>query len=1813
MFTAKRKLFSSERGAATSWLAGITSAALILAAVALPATATEGDGATVDPAPVVETTTPEAPAVESAPVEDPAPAEAPAVESPPADEAVIGEALEDEAPAADAPDAPVADNPAPDSDEPASAQEPAATSDSGASSSTDGTTPDNNSPPAVDNLAGLDAPTISSDKADYAAGSRVTLTGSGWNRDSSVRIIVNDTYGSSWKRDVSVDVASDGTLTDAFTLPGWFVSDYDVTATGSPSGSAATTTFTDGQASVDLQQCSNGQASSPNDCEDLNGGSQGWVSGNVGDPGAHLLEGYSTPFRAVMSNLPIGVPVTITFGYDIRHSGANAYDYLTSYQRLDPHAYFGHPAEKVFPTDGVSGLSSTTNTYPIPAPSSTGSLVTGQPTSSFNSLPASERVMTLFGGNFANTDAVKYVSQGDLTAEQSQTQIAVTFTPDSNTAILAWGGHIAQCSVWGVDAKGACRSAGGLSGSPYHMALIDWTATSNVGQKDRSMKANSVVQPGNLTLSKALTGGPAGYTGPFKILYNCGPDFNSFVTLNAGESKTIYGIPSGSVCTISEELPTPPAGYDFGTPTFSPSNSVTIGEGTTLTVTTNNKLNRKSYTLIVTKDATATYTETHTWDVTKSVDPASQSGFAGDKLAWNWAVNVSQISKDSNFEVTGKISITNVSPFEVPFTLEDKLSDGTVASVICPSTTLAANATMECTYTANPTARTATKNTVTVTPDFTGINGASAEATLTWTPKVVNGSATLSDPLLEQSQELTGAGPWEVETPGEHTCSTDSSKYNAQGFYSTKLDNTAYVKKGETTLDQASASTTYTCYLPAATKDATATYTETHTWDVTKSVDPASQSAFAGDPVSWTWKVNVSESSADSAFKVTGKITIANPSDKTLTVTSVTDKLSDNTVAVVDCDPDTAGNQTSLTVAAGKTAYCTYTAEPTTKSATKNIATITTANGQVYKAETGVVFVPTVVNGSATVTDTQIGLDKVLTSGEGPWEYTKKVESLCSTDSSKYNAQGFYSTKLDNTAYVKKGETTLDQASASTTYTCYLPAATKDATATYTETHTWDVTKSVDPASQSAFAGDPVSWTWKVNVSESSADSAFKVTGKITIANPSDKTLTVTSVTDKLSDNTVAVVDCDPDTAGNQTSLTVAAGKTAYCTYTAEPTTKSATKNIATITTANGQVYKAETGVVFVPTVVNGSATVTDTQIGLDKVLTSGEGPWEYTKKVESLCSTDSSKYNAQGFYSTKLDNTAYVKKGETTLDQASASTTYTCYLPAATKDATATYTETHTWDVTKSVDPASQSAFAGDPVSWTWKVNVSESSADSAFKVTGKITIANPSDKTLTVTSVTDKLSDNTVAVVDCDPDTAGNQTSLTVAAGKTAYCTYTAEPTTKSATKNIATITTANGQVYKAETGVVFVPTVVNGSATVTDTQIGLDKVLTSGEGPWEYTKKVESLCSTDSSKYNAQGFYSTKLDNTAYVKKGETTLDQASASTTYTCYIDIPKLDKTSDPAEGTAVEAGNTINYTILVKNEGALPLTNQTLEDVLPTGVTLDTASVTPAGDTTVAGKITWKFDLGAYSQKTFTYKVTVTAGFGTATLVNTATWVEKKLTDKTEHPVKAITAAVTSFCVKDAPFYSLHDHAAEREAVLLPGGDREVVPGERPGPADRRPGQPDDGSGQVRCGLRSQLAHQGAVRRHLHPDRRRVQPSAGPVEGCRGRCQRQRDGLAGLDPAVARRVGPGRQRWRPSGHVRSGLGEPDRPDGSALPAGSAPCANPPGVPKLDKTANPAEGTTVAIGQTINYSILVTNTGGSTFTGPMVDTLPRRSP
>ena len=143
-------------------------------------------------------------------------------------------------------------------------------------------------------------PTIASDKVDYPPGGAVQLTGTGWQPGESVHIVVNDTDGQTWQRDVTVVADPDGVVLDAFDLPGSFIANYDVTATGDVSG-VATTTFTDSAVEV-FDQCANDQGTG------YTSGDTGchWTNGALQSSNSKYFEGDSTVQRVRLSGLEPG-------------------------------------------------------------------------------------------------------------------------------------------------------------------------------------------------------------------------------------------------------------------------------------------------------------------------------------------------------------------------------------------------------------------------------------------------------------------------------------------------------------------------------------------------------------------------------------------------------------------------------------------------------------------------------------------------------------------------------------------------------------------------------------------------------------------------------------------------------------------------------------------------------------------------------------------------------------------------------------------------------------------------------------------------------------------------------------------------------------------------------------------------------------------------------------------------------------------------------------------------------------------------------------------------------------------------------------------------------------------------------------------------------------------------------------------------------------------------------------------------------------------------------------------------------------------
>jgi hypothetical protein len=293
--------------------------------------------------------------------------------------------------------------------------------------------------------------------------------------------------------------------------------------------------------SIDLDQLRNGSADKP----DETNGQPNWQNGNVGDQQGHLEEHWSIPYRAKISNIPSACydgtdSIRLVLGYDIKHSGAHAIDFLTSYNRLHlpgstcEFPVGDHNIDPFFPdpTYGTplfgGAINDWTHAYQIPCPECDdpyGDLPNGtQPENCCHSLPAVEREMRIWGGRIVNMyyadyplgtgDGNKCVEgeEGNLSAAQSEARMVVVIDPGQEYVVLAWGGHIACRDAWGCEFNGVTvpcgtlgadpRSASDISGSPYHMRLIDWEGFSpsncpepNLGNTDRSLSAATVCTP----------------------------------------------------------------------------------------------------------------------------------------------------------------------------------------------------------------------------------------------------------------------------------------------------------------------------------------------------------------------------------------------------------------------------------------------------------------------------------------------------------------------------------------------------------------------------------------------------------------------------------------------------------------------------------------------------------------------------------------------------------------------------------------------------------------------------------------------------------------------------------------------------------------------------------------------------------------------------------------------------------------------------------------------------------------------------------------------------------------------------------------------------------------------------------------------------------------------------------------------------------------------------------------------------------------------------------------------------------------------
>ncbi len=447
------------------------------------------------------------------------------------------------------------------------------------------------------------------------------------------------------------------------------------------------------------------------------------------------------------------------------------------------------------------------------------------------------------------------------------------------------------------------------------------------------------------------------------------------------------------------------------------------------------------------KTADGTFDRTIEWDLEKTVDPDSHEGFIGDSFQSTWTVTATKTVTDSNFEVSGTITLFNPAPFPINVDVSDELDDGTVAAVDCDPNTngdqntgivLAASpASIECTYTASPADDSATENTVTVTVNTGGVGGDSFTIPFAWSANV-SGDDTVT---VDDDRDTEGQFPADISDSETFDyvetfdCSTDPADYAGDGVDGPDtFENTATLKGDNTDLSRM-ADVDVTCYAPTLSKTAEASVDETWTWTLEKTVAPLSQTGDPGETLEWTWTVTVGESSEQDNFAVSGTITVGNPAGAPDDITvDVADQLDDGTVATVDCDGFGA---TSVTVAPGETEDCTYEASPADATATENEAT-GTFNGFDFTASADVDFATNTINGTATVDDDRepdFPADLVAGDG-GQREWTETESVTCSEDRDFYVSVGFmYGDTEYNTATLTSDDQNL-QADASTDWMC---------------------------------------------------------------------------------------------------------------------------------------------------------------------------------------------------------------------------------------------------------------------------------------------------------------------------------------------------------------------------------------------------------------------------------------------------------------------------------------------------------------------------------------------------------------------------------------------------------------------------------------------------------------------------------------------------------------------------------------------------------------------------------------------------------
>jgi hypothetical protein len=351
--------------------------------------------------------------------------------------------------------------------------------------------------------------------------------------------------------------------------------------------------------------------------------------------------------------------------------------------------------------------------------------------------------------------------------------------------------------------------------------------------------------------------------------------------------------------------------------------------------------------LIVTKTASGSLTRTFTWGISKSVDNTQLDVPAGTSATFNYTVSVTHDSgTDSGWTVTGKITVANPNGFDVTgVNVSDSIDDANASCSITGggsnngvNETIPANSSVDftytCTYSAAGPANASAKNTGHVSWATSGLgelpasSADSAPVSFTFTPTLVDDCVTVTDTLGGTLGKV-------CNTDSSPTTFTYPESFTAPSGTCQTHDNTATFTTDDTGTTGSSGQTVTVCGGAdlKVSKTATPAFTRTYTWDIKKSVDKTLVEQIGGT-TTFNYTVKACETSfSDSAWTVTGTITVTNPNDwEDIALTLLSDKVDDGGTCQVSSDNSVFVDSLTLTVKKSSSAtiyyQCTYASAP---------------------------------------------------------------------------------------------------------------------------------------------------------------------------------------------------------------------------------------------------------------------------------------------------------------------------------------------------------------------------------------------------------------------------------------------------------------------------------------------------------------------------------------------------------------------------------------------------------------------------------------------------------------------------------------------------------------------------------------------------------------------------------------------------------------------------------------------------------------------------------------------------------------------